>query len=403
MARFNYVAVDKQGKREKGMMEAVDEQDLKKKLRLQGLVLVSFTMSGKSSKATGFKFQSSVNSYDLTLITRQMATMLESGIALLRVISIIEKQAEKPKLKEMFGQIKNDVSQGQTLSSSLAKNPKYFDKLYVSMVKAGEASGSLDVVLVRLAKSKEDSEELKGRVKGAMIYPIIVVTVSFIIVYGLMSFVVPRFVEMFAGAGMKMPALTQVVINISAVMAKFWHVILVAVVGGIYLLIKTIKTPKGKEKFDKFVLKIPMIGTLLRKVAVARFTRTMATLLSSGVPILLAFDIASETSGNTVISKAVVLARNSIKEGNTIAKPLEQSGEFPVMVTQMIEVGEESGTITEMLNKISEFMETDIKQGIQALVSAMEPLAIVIMAVVVGTIVIALFLPLFSISDAVAG
>ena len=403
MAGFNYVAVDKQGKREKGMMEAVDEQDLKKKLRLQGLVLVSFTKTGKSSgKSKGFKFQSSVNSYDLTLITRQMATMLESGIALLRVISIIEKQSEKPKLKEMFGQIKNDVSQGQTLSSALAKNPKYFDKLYVSMVKAGEASGSLDVVLVRLAKSKEDSEELKGRVKGAMIYPIIVIAVSFTIVYGLMSFVVPRFVEMFAGAGMEMPALTQVVINISAVMAKFWYVILIAVVGGIVLLIKTIKSPKGKEKFDKIILKIPMIGTLLRKVSVARFTRTMATLLSSGVPILLAFDIASETSGNTVISKAVVLARNSIKEGNTIAKPLEQSGEFPVMVTQMIEVGEESGTITEMLNKISDFMETDIKQGIQALVAAMEPLAIVIMAVLVGTIVIALFLPLFSLSDVVS-
>ena len=404
MAEFNYVAVNKQGKREKGIIEAVDEQDLKKKLRLKGLILVNSIKSTKSQrKSKGFKFQSSVNSYDLTLITRQMATMLESGIALLRVISIIEKQAEKPKLKEMFSQIKNDVSQGQTLSSALAKNPKYFDKLYVSMVKAGEASGSLDVVLVRLAKSKEDSEELKGRVKGAMIYPVIVVAVSFIIVYGLMSFVVPRFVEMFAGAGMEMPALTQVVINISAVMAKFWHVILVAVVGGIFLLIKTIKTPKGKEKFDKFILKIPMIGTLLRKVAVARFTRTMATLLSSGVPILLAFDIASETSGNTVISKAVVLARNSIKEGNTIAKPLEQSGEFPVMVTQMIEVGEESGTITEMLNKISDFMETDIKQGIQGLVAAMEPLAIVIMAVLVGTIVIALFLPLFSISDAVAG
>ena len=404
MAEFNYVAVNKQGKREKGIIEAVDEQDLKKKLRLKGLILVNSIKSTKSQrKSKGFKFQSSVNSYDLTLITRQMATMLESGIALLRVIGIIEKQAEKPKLKEMFGQIKNDVSQGQTLSSALAKNPKYFDKLYVSMVKAGEASGSLDVVLVRLAKSKEDSEELKGRVKGAMIYPVIVVAVSFIIVYGLMSFVVPRFVEMFAGAGMEMPALTQVVINISAVMAKFWHVILVAVVGAIFLLIKTIKTPKGKEKFDKFILKIPMIGTLLRKVSVARFTRTMATLLSSGVPILLAFDIASETSGNTVISKAVVLARNSIKEGNTIAKPLEQSGEFPVMVTQMIEVGEESGTITEMLNKISDFMETDIKQGIQGLVAAMEPLAIVIMAVLVGTIVIALFLPLFSISDAVAG
>ncbi len=404
MAGFNYIAVDKQGKKQKAFAEASDEIELKKKLRGQGLVLVSATKTNKGAKkGKGFSLKGGINSYDITLITRQIATMLESGISLLRALTIIEKQAEKEKLRMMFSQIKNDVSQGQTLSSALAKNPRYFDKLYVSMVKAGEASGSLDVVLVRLAKSKEESEELKGRVKGAMVYPVIVVVVSFAIVFLLMSFVVPRFSEMFAGAGMEMPALTQVVMNASSFMQKFWYIVLGALGFAGYSISKAIKTPSGKKRFDKVILKIPMIGPLMRKVAVARFTRTMATLLSSGVPILVAFDIASDTSGNTVISDAVVLARNSIKEGNTIAKPLEQSGEFPVMVTQMIEVGEESGTITEMLNKVSDFIESDIKQGLQALVSAMEPLAIVIMAVVVGTIVIALFLPLFSISDAVGG
>lgn len=401
MYNFNYVAVDKQGRKQKGVLDASDEQDLKKRLRMQGLVLISSSKSGKKGGGKKFSFNKNINSSDISLITRQLATMLESGIALLKAIGIIEKQVEKPKLKAIFSQIKNDVSQGQTLSSSLAKNPKYFDKLYISMVKAGEASGSLDIVLTRLAKSKEESEELRGKVKGAMIYPIIVVSVSIIIVYGLMAFVVPRFVEMFDGAGMKMPALTQVIINISKITAKFWHVILFGTIGLIVFFIKTLKTPKGKATFDKTILKVPLAGDLMRKVSVARFTRTMATLLSSGVPILVAFDIASDTSGNTIISSAIVLARNSIKEGNTIAKPLEQSGEFPIMVTQMIEVGEESGTITEMLNKVSDFLETDIKQGLQALVAAMEPLAIVIMAVIVGTIVIALFLPLFSLSDVV--
>lgn len=404
MAGFSYVAVDKVGKKQKGNAEALDELELKKLLRKQGLVLISSTKSSKSAKE-GIKldFMQGISSYDITLITRQMATMLESGISLLRVLTIIEKQAEKPKLHAMFAQIKADVSQGQTLSSSLSKNPKYFDKLYVSMVKAGEASGSLDVVLVRLAKSKEEAEELKGKVKGAMIYPIIVVVVSFAIVGLLMTFVVPKFAEMFSGARMKMPMLTQIVMDMSGFMQKFWYLILAAMAGAGVMITKAAKTPKGKEALDKFILKIPMMGPLLRKVAVSRFTRTMATLLNSGVPILVAFDIASDTSGNSQISKAIILARNSIKEGNTIAKPLSESGEFPVMVTQMIEVGEESGTITEMLNKISDFIETDIKQGLQALVSAMEPIAIVIMAVIVGTIVIALFLPLFSISDAVGG
>lgn len=401
MAKFNYVAVDKRGKKQKGSLEAADEREIKRLLRKEGLVLVSSKKTGgKGGNKPKSSFFNPVNSKDISIITRQFATMLDSGIALLRAIGIIEKQVEKPKLQEIFSSVKADVSSGMALSNALAKYPKYFDKLYLSMVKAGEASGSLDVVLNRLAESMEASQELKGKVKGAMMYPIIVISVSIIIVIGLMVGIVPRFVEMFDGAGVKMPGFTLFVIGVSDVLASWIGlVILLALIVGGFFFVKWVKTPKGKERFDTFILKMPLAGKLLRKVAVARFTRTMATLLNSGVPILVAFDIASDTSGNAVISNAVISARNSIKEGNTIAKPLAESGEFPVMVTQMIEVGEESGTITEMLNKLSDFIEQEIREGLGQLVAAMEPLAIVFMAVIVGGIVIALFLPMLSLSD----
>jgi type IV pilus assembly protein PilC len=364
-------------------------------------VLVSSKKAARSSKSKkGGNLFNAVTSKDIAVITRQLATMLDSGIALLRAIGIIEKQVEKPKLQEIFSSVKADVSSGMSLSNALAKYPKYFDKLYVSMVKAGEASGSLDVVLNRLSESMEASQELRGKVKGAMMYPIIVISVSIIIVTILMVGVVPRFVSMFDGAGVKMPAFTLFVIGVSNTIASWIGlVVLIGIIIGVVLLNRYVKTPKGRQQFDSFLLKLPLAGKLLRKVAVARFTRTMATLLNSGVPILVAFDIASDTSGNAVISNAVISARNSIKEGNTIAKPLAESGEFPVMVTQMIEVGEESGTITEMLNKLSDFIEQEIKEGLGQLVAAMEPLAIVFMAIVVGSIVIALFLPMLSLSD----
>lgn len=403
MAGYNYVAMNRQGKKVNGAIEAKDESDLRRQLKSQGLAVVSIK-KGKgigAKKKAGF-LKNRITSYDITLVTRQMATMLESGIALLKVITILEKQADTPKLKEIFTNLKNDISQGQTLSSSLAKHPKYFDKLYINMVKAGEASGALDLVLKRLAHSKEEAEELKGKVKGAMVYPIIVISISLIIVWGLLTFVVPTFAKMFEDAGMKMPPLTEFVMNVANFMHTYWYAV-VGIVGlGIFLLVRTVKTPKGKEFFDKKILKVPLMGPLMRIVAVARFTRTMSTLLSSGVPILVAFDIAAETCGNTLISKAVFVARDSIKEGNTIAQPLEASGEFPLMVTQMIEVGEESGTITEMLDKVSDFLESDIRRLLTMVVAAMEPFAIVLMAVMVGTIVIAMFLPMFDIADAVS-
>lgn len=406
MAIFNYVAMDKSGKKQNGKLEAKDEKALKLMLKKKGQILVSakkvggFNLSSKGKEKKKSSLFNPVNFKDISLITRQLATMLDSGIALLRAIDIIGKQMEKPKLQEVFASIKSDVSSGVSLSNALAKYPKYFDKLYISMVKAGEASGSLDIVLNRLAQSMEEAQELKGKVKGAMMYPIIVLSVSIIIVIILMVAVIPRFIEMFEGAGIPMPAFTMFVVNSSKIIASWIGAsVFVAFVAFVFFMSRYIKTPKGRTQFDTVILKLPLAGGLLRKVAVARFTRTMATLLDSGVPILTSFDIASDTSGNSVISNAVVVARNSIKEGNTIAKPLEESGQFPLMVTQMIEVGEESGTITQMLGKVSDFIEQEIKEGLQQLVSAMEPLTIVFMAVVIGGIVIALFLPMLSLSD----
>lgn len=406
MAIFNYVAMDKSGKKYSGKTDASNEKELRDLLKKKGQILVSskktggLALGGKGKTKKKSSLFNAVKFKDISLITRQLATMLDSGIALLRAISIIEKQMEKPKLQEVFASIKSDVSSGVSLSNSLAKYPKYFDKLYISMVKAGEASGSLDIVLNRLAQSMEEAQELKGKVKGAMMYPIIVLTVSIIIVIILMVAVIPRFIEMFEGAGIPMPAFTMFVVNLSKIIASWIGAsVFFGFVGFVIFLNRYIKTPKGRIQFDTVILKLPLAGGLLRKVAVARFTRTMATLLDSGVPILTSFDIASDTSGNSVISNAVVVARNSIKEGNTIAKPLEESGQFPLMVTQMIEVGEESGTITQMLGKVSDFIEQEIKEGLQQLVSAMEPLTIVFMAVVIGGIVIALFLPMLSLSD----
>lgn len=405
MSNFSYEALDRSGKKYKGTKEAKDSKDLKALLKREGKMLVKskkiggMFASGKKKKRKSSIFNA-VKTKDITLITRQLATMLDSGIALLRAINIIEKQMEKPKLQEAFASIKNDVSSGIPLSDALAKYPRYFDKLYISMVRAGEASGSLDVVLSRLAQSMEEAEALKGRVKGAMIYPLVVISVSIIIVIVLMVAVIPRFIEMFEGAGIDMPPFTMLVVNTSNLIASWVGALtFVALVVFSIFMTKYVRTPSGRMKFDRLLLRLPLVGNLLRKVAVARFTRTMGTLLNSGVPILISFDIASDTSGNTVISKAVMAARDSIREGNTIAKPLEESGEFPLMVTQMIEVGEESGTITEMLNKLSDFIEEEIKEGLQQLVSAMEPLTIVFMAVVIGSIVIALFLPMLSLSD----
>ena len=410
MPIFKYSAMDRAGARKSGEMNVSNEKELKMALKDMGMTLLSASQQkssgsasndGKAKASSGKKptLLQRVTLKEITLFSRQIATMIFAGVSLLKSITVLSEQNENPLFKAILEKVKSDLTSGIPLSQALSKYPKQFSKLYVSMVKAGEASGALEVVLNRLAISLEKAEALRGKVKGAMIYPIIVLTIAFIIVFGLLTFVVPTFTKMFTEAGMQLPGLTMVVVRISDFLKVFWWLVLGAIGGGIFSLKKYLETERGRANFDKMALKLPIFGPFARKAAVAKFTRTMATLLESGVPILTAFDIVADTVGNVVIADAILVAKASIKEGNTIAKPLTESGQFPVMVTQMIEIGEESGAITEMLSKIADFNEREVEEAVSALVAAIEPMAIVLMAVLVGFIVIAMFLPMFKISD----
>jgi type IV pilus assembly protein PilC len=409
MAVYRYSAIDRGGARKSGEITADSEKDVKASLKNMGLTLLtvdkkagSVTVKNKDGavkQKSGFKFLQSVKLKEITLFSRQIATMISSGVSLLRSMTILSEQNENPLFKTILEGVKSDLTSGIPLSSAMSKYPKQFNKLYVSMVKAGEASGSLEVVLDRLAIGLEKDQILRGKVKGAMIYPIIVLVVAFGITFGLLTFVVPTFTKMFTEAGMKLPALTQFVSDISNWLKSFWWVVIIAIFGTGFAFKKYGETEKGRRNIDQVLLKLPVIGVFMRKDSVARFTRTMSTLLESGVPILTAFDIVADTVGNVIMSEAVLTAKASIKEGNTIARPLADSGQFPIMVTQMIEIGEESGAITEMLSKVADFNEREVEEAVTAVVSAIEPLAIVLMAVMVGFIVIAMFLPMFKIAD----
>lgn len=416
MPTFKYNAMDSQtGAKKEGEVEAKDEAEVKQRIKNMGLVPLSITKKGgKASAAAGKKSSekkgknpfarfmgSGIKTKDIAVFCRQLAVMINSGVSLLRCINVLYAQSENESMKSMLQRIRDELSAGVPLSGCLAKFPRQFDKLFVSMVRAGEASGSLDVVLNRLSEFLESSEALKGKVKGAMVYPIIVLTVAGGIVFMLVTFVIPVFAKMFTEAGMKLPPPTQLLVDISRFMQAWWWLVIGGIVGTITGLKKFIQTEKGRRAFDTFMLKAPLFGTFTRKVAVGRFTRTMATLLDSGVPILQAFDIVADVVNNGIIADAIIGAKGSIKEGNTIAKPLADSGQFPLMVTQMIEIGEESGAISKMLEKVADFNDREVDEAVTALVSAMEPLTIVLLAGVIGGIVVALFMPMFQISNAV--
>ena len=396
---YKYTALDNHGKKVSGEKEANSPTELKKILRQQKLILV------KSSKKQSFGLKKGmfnrVKTKDIATFTRGLSTMVNAGVGLIRCFEILEAQIEKPKLKEVISQIKEEISSGMPLAGCLAKYPKYFDNLYISMVKAGEASGMLDSVLMKIATSMEKSEEIKGKVKGAMIYPSIVFFVAISVMFFMLAFIIPKFMVLFEGSGVEMPWLTRMVMKASDIASKFWYLFVLGT-GLIFYSLKKIKsTPKGKRTFDVILLKMPLFGTFVRKTAMARFTRTMSTLLNSGVSILMAFDICADIVGNTLIEDAILEAKNSIRDGASISKPLEESGQFSLMVTNMIEVGEESGQLTEILGKVADFTEMELEEAVRNLLSAFEPLIILFMSVGVGILIIAMFLPLFKMSDTI--
>ncbi|HAJ57803.1 MAG TPA: pilus assembly protein PilC [Candidatus Omnitrophica bacterium] len=394
MALYGYIAKDNQGLRVKGILEARDQQDAVAVLRKKGLIIISI----KQEQVKAVR-ESAVKLDDLVVFSRQLATMVESGITLVQSLHILSEQAENKVLASVTLKIKDDIEGGSSLHEALERHPKLFSNLYVNMVKAGETSGLLDEILDRLASYLEKSSALQRKVKSSLVYPAVVVTMAVLITIVLLVKVVPTFKGIFTTLGGTLPLPTQILIAISDTLTKFFLGVVMAFTALVFLFKKYINTPKGRYQFDYRSLKMPVFGPLLRKVVVAKFSRTLATLVKSGVPILNALDIVGKTSGNMVVEGAVNNARISIREGEPISEPLSKSGAFPPMVVRMISVGEQTGQLEKMLNKIADFYDEQVDAAVSGLTSMIEPLVIGFLGIIIGGIVVALFMPIFKITE----
>jgi type IV pilus assembly protein PilC len=383
------------GNKIKGELEAVNEagaQAQLKRLRIQNPTIKE---KPKDLFANVAFLQPKVTGKDIVVFTRMMSTMIDAGLPLVQSLQILSKQQDNPSFKRALTEILNDVETGMTLADGMRKHPDVFDELFANMIEAGELGGILDTILSRLAGFKEKSMALQQKIKGAMTYPVIVIGVAILIVGIIMVFVIPVFQEMFASMGGALPMPTQIVVNISEFIKS--NVIYMGI--GLWLLAFAVKkyynTEKGRMQIDALLLQAPVFGPLIRKVAVAKFTRTLSTMLESGVPILDALQVVAKTAGNKIIEQAVVHVANSIAEGRPIAEPLEESGVFPTMVVQMINVGESVGALDAMLGKIADFYDEEVDQAVENMTAMIEPFMMVFLGVTIGTLVVAMYLPIF--------
>jgi len=397
MPRYKWEGKTLRGEKKKGEMEAPDEANVRTHLRQQNVIPTKVVAKGKEvSFSLG---RQKIKKKDVAVFTRQLATMIDAGLPLVQSLDILASQQENKAFKEVIKGIKDDVEGGSTFAGSLRKHPKAFDDLYVNLVVAGEEGGILDNVLNRLAVYIEKAESLKKKVKSAMVYPSTIVGVAVIVVAVLMIFVIPVFEKMFTSMGHTLPLPTLIVIGISNILKKYIFLLVIALIILVFMLRRYYATEKGKMAIDSFILKLPVFGILFRKVAVARFSRTLSTLITSGVPILDGLTITSKTAGSKPIEYAIMKARTSISEGETIAEPLARSEIFPPMVTQMIAVGESTGSLDSMLSKIADFYEEEVDIAISTLTSLLEPFLMVFLGVTVGGIVIAMYMPIFKIAS----
>ncbi len=404
MSTFAYVGRTRQGSVKKGELTAKTRDEAVDQLRKQNVVVTS--LEEKSGKGGKFKFSlgSGLTDKDLVVFTRQFGTMINAGLPLIQCLDILATQSENKVLRETVGDVKISVEGGSTFSDALRKHPRVFDDLYVNMIHAGEVGGLLDTILTRLAKHIEKAMKLKGQIKSAMVYPIAIMGVAVIVITVLMVWVIPIFAKMFAemsGGKVGLPGPTQIVIDVSNFFQSYIIHIVVAIVAAIYGIKRYHKTAKGRVVIDRVLLKIPVLGDIIRKAAVAKFTRTLGTLITSGVPLLEGLGICARTSGNKVIEEALLGARISISSGKTISEPLAKSQVFPKMVTHMISVGESTGALDAMLGKIADFYEDEVDQAVAAMTSLLEPMMMVFLGTVIGFIVIAMYLPIFSMAGAI--
>lgn len=401
MPTFAYEGRTTDGQTKKGKIDAVDANAARNQLKRQNINPTSVSEAKGSIELSFFKPK--VTTRDLVIFTRQFATMIDSGLPLVQCLDIQSKQAENETFRGELGVIKDSVESGSTFADALKRFPGTFDELYQNMVAAGEVGGILDTILNRLAVYLEKAETLKRQIKGALMYPVITMMVAGVVVSILLLFVVPSFEEMFADMGAGLPALTQMVIDMSKWMQANWWIVGLSIFGTVWGLRTFYKTEKGNVILDGVMLKLPVFGDLLTKVAVARFCRTLGTMLSAGVSILEALDICGRTSGNKVIEGAIGKVRQGISEGRNISEPLAEAKVFPDMVVQMISVGEATGALDVMLNKVADFYEDEVDQAVEAMTSLLEPLIMVFLGVVIGGLVIAMYLPIFTMASNVGG
>lgn len=404
MSTFVYKVRDVRGIPAKGELEADSRTAVATELRSKGYTVVDINeKSGGTSLNSLLKDSQRIKSKNITIFSRQFATMINSGLALLRALHILENQTQNSKLQGIISEIRTDVESGSALSDALDKHPKTFNRLYVSMVRAGEAGGILDDTLNRVATQLEAEDSLKRMVKSAMVYPLLIAAFAMLVMTAMMLFIIPIFSKMYADLGSQLPMLTRIMVIISDTMKSIWGVVLFAVFSAmIYGIIRIKRTPQGTAVWDRTKLRIPMgIGDIIRKLAMARFSRTLSTLVSSGVPILQAIEITGDTAGNVVVSEAMANVKREVKEGRPMSEPLTKSKVFPPMVTQMIAVGEETGAVDTMLNKIADFYEDEVNASIKSLTSILEPIMMMGVGALVGVIVVALYLPIFNLMSVV--
>lgn len=388
------------GKMQSGEVEAEDEKSAISKLKSQNIRVTAVKKKAGESALFGPKVHK-ITTRDVVIFTRQFSTMVDAGLPLVQCLDILGKQADNPTFGDTILKVKGNIEVGNNLSESLKKFPKIWDALYCNLVEAGEVGGILDIILRRLAAYIEKAEALKKKVKSAMVYPGAIITVAFVVVAFLMIFVIPAFATMFAGGGQELPGPTQIVMNVSSFFQNQWWVMIGGVVTFFFVFKRVYATERGNIEIDRIALKLPVFGMLIRKVSVAKFTRTLGTLISSGVPLIEALDICARTSGNKIVEIAVFKTIEAIKEGETIAAPLSREDVFPPMVIQMIDVGEASGSLDKMLAKIADFYDEEVDAAVEGLTALLEPMLMVFLGIIVGFIVVAMYLPIFKMGEAI--
>lgn len=405
MPKFNWEARTRTGGSQKGVIDAATVDVVEAQLKRYGFsnIKIKSESKGLSFNLPKFGGGGKVDEKDLVIFTRQFSTMIDSGLPLVQCLEILASQQENKTFKEILYKVKESVESGSTFADALGKHPKAFDQLFVNLVAAGEIGGILDTILTRLAAYIEKSMKLKKQIKGAMVYPITIMSIAVVVVGVILIFVIPTFAQMFTEFGGELPAPTKFVIALSNFLVKYFLVL----IGGFYAIVWAIKkyysTAQGRKNIDRFALKAPIAGPLIRKVSVAKFTRTLGTMVSSGVPIMDGLEIVAKTAGNKIVEEAIYSVRQAISEGKTMAEPLAACGVFPPMVVQMISVGEATGAMDAMLNKIEDFYDDEVDDAVGAMTAMMEPLLMVFLGTTVGGLVVAMYLPIFKLAGAVGG